>query len=172
METPDQIPEPQAPPTQDTPLLKPKRTRKMTDEQRKEYGDRMRIVNENRVKNAKRIAEKEKELQRLIKADKEKRLDDKLGEVTSKKEPIAPAEHAEPAQKKKTKKPSVKIIEVQSSGESETDDSDDESIPEAKYVVINKQPRKSKSLTKQKPERTEKIPDTPPVPPKPVCKFL
>lgn len=171
METPDQpTTDASASAVQDTPLLKQKRTRKMTDEQRKEYGDRMRIVNENRVKNSKRVAEKEKELQRLIREDKEKRLDEKIGEVVSKKaEPSASAVPVA-APKKKTKKPSVKVIEVQSSGESESEDSDDESIPEAKYVVINKQPRKSKSITKQKAERTEQAP---PVPiPKPLFKFL
>ena len=150
---------------EDEPLLKPKQKRQYTDEQREAARERMKKVNADRIAKAQYNQQKLKEIKKLKMIQQKRELDDKLQKL---KEEVK--EEPEPPSKKTKSRKSIKVVTIESSDTSDSDDSDDESIPDAKIVVLNNK-SKSKSLTKEKIEKSQKVEPTP-VPPKSIHKFL
>lgn len=162
----EDIPSPVSEIQEDIPLLKPKKKRNMTDEQRLAARERMIKVNNERIANAQYTKEKEKEINKLKMIQRKQNIEDKLDklqkEVKEKEKPNTDI-------KKKPKK-SIKIVNIESSDYSDSSYSDDESIPEGKLVIINKT---SKSKSKPKMNNEEKpYKKVEPVQIKTVHKFL
>ena len=172
METPES---PQPTPTEsvDVPLLKPKQVRKLSDEQRAIRAESMRQVNAKRIEDA-----------RARNALKNPPVAPKAPPATvpavelEVKAPTAPKK--DKTTKKPSKKPRIKIITIESSSDDDDEDdsdsdSSDESLPDAKYVFLSKNSKKSKSqlpITKQREKSYPPVPPQPIVPPKPAHKFL
>lgn len=70
--------------------LKPKRTRKVTEEQKIILAERMRKVNEDRISKAREIHEKEKITKILVLDGKEKQAKEKLERIETKRESLKP----------------------------------------------------------------------------------
>lgn len=179
---------------QSTPLLKPKRQRNFTDEQKAVMRERMQKVNADRIEKARKNkadmqAERDKEKEEKLKAKEVKQnltkiqteiREKQLNALKEKYPPTpepAPQAVAQPVvEPKKKRQPKKTIKVVHYSSESEDSDSEsDVSIPEADVVYITKgKQKKAKALTKQKAESKVREVETPvPVQPlKPVFKFL
>lgn len=182
------------PPDQsDDKILKPKRTRTMTEEAKKQYAERMRKVNEDRCEKARLQNEaileaKEKEIQmrtqakleqvakkkEQIKAAKEKRS---LNEPTEPKAPEVTKEEpkAEPKHEVKPKGKKKQVVVYESSSSDQEDDDDDSSEEEEEEIIyVAKKP--SKKIVKQtivKPKKEKHVSLREPLEaPKTVIKFL
>ena len=180
-DTPEIVPEVPSEPepidNDDIPLLKPRHPRAKRDftpEQRAVMADRMRTVNAERIAKARARVEEELEAK---KSKKQQAIDERLAKEEAKMKaeveslPVKKLrKKATPSPKEKKPRKSVKVITVESSSDSDDSESDDESIPEAKYIILDK-----RKLTKDKPHKTPAPPPTPvapPVPVRPACKFL
>lgn len=144
----DQSTDPE-PTSQDEKIMKPKRTRTITPEQKQILAERMRKVNEDRIAKAKVAnetilqAKEEKVKARLETIQKKK---DKIKELKAQVAPVAPVAPVAQEQPIKEKKPKkVKKVIVQESSDSE--DYGDETEEEVIYVTKPKS-----SLTKAKKE--------------------
>ena len=153
---------PQAPAEDNTPLMKPKRTRKLTEEQSKAQGDRMRKINQERIEKAKIASQQALALQ-------EQKLKEKLEKVESKKAVVKklkedknvtePEPKVEPQKQAPLKKQKARRIVVQQSSDSEDyfeGETDGESDEEDEIIYVAKtKPREKKRemITKQKKEK-------------------
>ena len=168
-------------------ILKPKRTRTMTEEAKKQYGDRMRKVNEDRCEKARLKSEE-------LLALKEQMLKEKLEKVESKKQQVrklkeekknvpdvpAPLSKATVSEANPLKKQKAKRIVVQESSDSddyfEGETDGESSEEEVVYVAKSKSKRhlseakKPQTITKAKKEKD--IPIRQPEVPKTVIKFF
>lgn len=140
-------------------ILKPKRTRNLTEQQRQVLSNRMREINDKRIADA--IAKQEAT---------------KLAEL--------PAKPPKQVEEKPKKKKVIKIVEIPESEDEEEDDSEEE-----QQIMVVRTPKKQNTQAKskektpevekkvhiQKPKRTvpkkEPIPE-PPQPPKVMFRFL
>jgi len=142
-------------------ILKPKRTRTMTEDAKKQYAERMKKVNEDRCAKA-RIANeavleaKEKEIQMKNQA----RLDliakkkEQIKLARDKKEPIQPTQH--PHHQEEKKKRTKKVILEDLSSEESTDymdDDDEDSDSSEEIVYVAKKSKKPKKEEKKQKER-------------------
>ena len=155
-------------------ILKPKRTRRLTDQQRKEQSDRMKIVSQERIRKA-RLANEE------LLSIKEAKLKAKIDDIETRKAtlkgikaeatpqppptPPAPVKEAVPEKPKKTPKRVVKQIIIEDSSDDDDDD-DEESEPEEVVYVSKKSSKAKQSIIKPKPQKAK--PKSQPVEPQPV----
>ena len=174
------------PPSQEenTPLMKPKRTRKLTEEQSKAQGERMRKINEERIEKARIASQQALEIteqklkQKLEKVETKKAVVKKLKEDKNVTEPEPKVEPEPKAKQAPLKKQKARRIVVQESSDSEdyyepeTDgESDDEE--EIIYVTKTKPREKKQTITKAKKEKKEYTPvRTPMEAPKTFIKFF
>lgn len=133
--------DPQAPTetAQEQPLTKPKRTRTVTEEQRKALADNMRKVNQARIDKAKLANEK-------ILAEKEAKLNSRLESIQTKKQairklkdeaaavpqPTTPAQVATPPPEKAARRRVKKIIIQEDYNSGNSDDDDEETYMETR----------------------------------------
>jgi hypothetical protein len=140
-------------------ILKPKRTRTMTEEAKKQYAERMKKVNEDRCEKA-RIANeavleaKEKEIQMKNQArlDLISKKKEQIKVAREKNQTDKPLPHLqEELKKRKTKK----VILEDSSSEESTDymDDDDDSDSSEEIVYVAKKSKKPKKEEKKPKER-------------------
>ena len=156
---------PQPPQEDNTPLMKPKRTRKLTEEQSKAQAERMRKVNEERIEKARlasqdALALQEQKLKaKLDKVESKKQVVKKLKEDKNMTEPesepkVEKRDYKEPPLKKQR----ARRIVVQESSDSEdyyegqTDNESDED-EEVIYVTKSKPREKKQTITKAKKEK-------------------
>lgn len=172
---PDHIPETPVAPTTKA-LLKQKKKRVYTEEQKKEMADRMRKVNQDRIENARATNAHMAELKTLKKEERKQRLANELAQLEKLKEKLAEPKEKTPKDKKpKEKKPKVVVYSSSSESDSSDTDADDVSIPDADVVYIkhNKKTQLVKPSRKaEKPRETTPPPTPPPPQPKPMAKFL
>jgi hypothetical protein len=168
----------------DEKILKPKRTRTMTEEAKKQYAERMRKVNEDRCEKARLLNEatlnaKEKEIQMKTQA--------KLEQVAKKKEQIkairekeekplpspSPSPSAEVKEEPKPKKKTKQVIVYESSS---SDQEDDDSSSEDEIIYVAKKPSKKnakETIVKPKKQKEVSVRESAPIEaPKTIIKFL
>ena len=171
--------EPQPQEQADEKILKPKRTRTMTEEAKKQYAERMRKVNEDRCEKARLLNEatleaKEKEIQMKTQAKLEQ-VAKKKEQIKAIREKVAPTEPKEepiaPPKGKKEKKQKQIVVYESSSTDQEDDDSSEEEI-----VYVAKKPSKKNSNRREtivKPKKEKAVAHLAPLePPKTIIKFL
>ena len=164
-------------------ILKPKRTRALTDKQRQEQAERMRAVAHERIRKS-RLANEEllsiKEAKLKAKMDDiEKRKATLKGikttqpsvkaEATPQPPPTPPAPVKETATEKpkKTPKRVVKQIIIDESSSDDDDDSEEGESETEQVVYVSKKSSKAKqSIVKAKPQKAK--PKAPTVEPQPV----
>lgn len=144
MEEQSEVPSTQESETPTETLMKPKRTRIVTEDQRKALAENMRRVNQARIEKAKIANEKilqEKELKMQAKLEIIKAKKEKVRELKEKATPPAPP--STPVTTPKAPKPKVKkvIIQEDSEADSEADDEEEEEI-----VYVQKSKVKPKML--------------------------
>jgi hypothetical protein len=167
-----------------TPLMKPKRTRTMTEEAKKQYAERMKKVNEERIKkaqlaSAEALALKEQKLkEKLEKVETKKQQVKKLKEDEDYKEKQVVPPEGVPAPLKKDKpvkisKQKARRIVVQESSDSDDyfeGETDGESSDTEVIYVAKSKSKKQSTITKAKKEK--EIPVRQPEVPKTVIKFF
>jgi hypothetical protein len=165
-----------------TPLMKPKRTRTMTPEAKQQYAERMRKVNQDRCEKARLKSEETLAL-------KEQKLKEKMEQIESKKqqvkklkedkqlvEPNVPdTPEPKPVKDKPLKKQKARRIVVQESSDSDDYYNDDvsSSSGEDEVIYVAKKPKKQpkpQTITKAKKEKD--IPVRQPEVPKTIIKFF
>ena len=142
-------------------ILKPKRTRTMTEDAKKQYAERMKKVNEDRCEKARLANEavleaKEKEIQ----VKNQSRLDliakkrEQSKVAREKKVPTQPTQPPPPQEEKK--KRTKKVILEESSSEESTDymDDDEDSDSSEEIVYVAKKSKKPKKEEKKPKERS------------------
>jgi len=190
METPAELPSQE----EDTPLMKPKRTRRLTEEQSKAQAERMKKVNEERIKkaqlaSAEALALKEQKLKEKLEKVETKKQQVKgllseakkskaLGDVGETKNVPAPLSEAKPLKDKPVKmsKQNARRIVVQESsdsddyfeGETDTESSEEEVIYVAKKPKRQQKPQTITKAKKEKPIISEAKQDVP----KTIIKFF
>jgi len=168
-----------------TPLMKPKRTRKLTEQQAKEQAERMKKVNEERIKKAQLKNEevlslKEQNLkEKLQKVETKKQQVKKLKENEDYKEkPVVPDVPASTSVKDKPvamKKQKAKRIVVQESSDSDDyfeGETDSETVEEEVIYVAKKPKKQAKPQTITKAKKEKDIPVRQPEVPKTIIKFF
>jgi hypothetical protein len=172
---PEEPPKEQPEPHDEANILKPKRTRALTDKQRQEQAERMRAVAHERIRKS-RLANEElltiKEAKLKAKMDDiEKRKATLKGikaEATPKPPPTppAPVKEAVAEKPKKTAKRVVKQIIIDESSSEDDDDSEDGESETEQVVYVSKKSTKAKqSIVKPKPQKAK--PKSQPVEPQP-----
>lgn len=164
------------PPEQaDEKILKPKRTRTMTEEAKKQYAERMRKVNEDRCEKARLQNEaileaKEKEIQMKTQAKLEQ-VAKKKEQIKAIREKVAPTPKEEPKEEPKPKEKKKKQVVVYES--SSSDEEDDDSSEEEIIYVAKKPSKKNAKETIVKPKKEKEVSQINALaPPKTTIKFL
>lgn len=153
--------------------LKPKRTRRITQEQRERQAEIMRKVNADRIEKARLKNEESLKIQ-------EQKVKERLEKVKAKQEKVTKIKEekkipVEKAEKKSVSKPKIKPVRklIIESSEDETDSEDygDETETEVVYLTKKKSVSKPKAKPEKKPQESVKK-QTQPIEQKMVFKFI